>query len=624
MTAGFVVLLLGVALGTVLFVWFRSVEHNYAHAEVQRRCGSLADALKLDFDTNLNTYLIDFAGYMATAGAMTNATMDTFARNASSQSDRLFAVQLGPLVPAPDSDAYRRRFHLPIVQPPPSALMLTSIPITLRLGYVLTRKDLPDSLVPDPRERIYIFAGIRNAVDPDFSMWVLVASVKSQSIFASDFSRVTVGELTVELHDQDTALLLYSVVNASPTLGDPVRVAIHIVDRTWVVSCTSTAAHRASFATPWPVVLLVLVLAIASVAAELVRRGLLRLLTARSVEHHVQQQAALVRAIRHYSTGILRAVRDPLIALDGHGYIVGLNDAAFEKLGLAGEPGLGRAHVRGVVHTVASPLTTLAPGTYEVGPVGHPDRSFFAEVTASEVTSSKRDELAQVLILHDVSERIWLLDENQDTEAAANRASGIKEHLLHAWIHGGAHDFDGCSCTLRRAVNIATFVAVYGARPGSAIDLELGFAASTATAASTVLALTTLGALLQSSGGSILQFDHPDRRGINFVLPLQRRPGQLEQAKVPPQSDNNEHAATATASRLRLGQFGDSGTGARSSLDERIASGSQHAGAADADLNGNAPPGERERCVEAGLNTSLAKPLERPVLCEVRVEMGSL
>ncbi|KAI9183875.1 hypothetical protein H9P43_002927 [Blastocladiella emersonii ATCC 22665] len=467
----FVALLLlavGVAIGIVLFYWFRGVERSYARSEVRRRCGSLADSLKLEFNTNLNTFIVDYAGFMGTSGSINNRTLISFAENAANQSDRLFGVMLAPLLSGTKFDLYSTRYNFTIVRPVQSQFLLISFPITLRFAMVPMSRtpfiypigyDLQVpiefsaairtafatgrpalalgasnvSYVPPPRERIYVFARIEDAPDPQFSSWIMTAIVDSAAILAANFDPGAVNGLAIELVDQSSDAVIHAVPSDEAIASDMVHVSVDIVDRVWLLSCTSTQSLRRSFATPWPFVLLFIVIALFLILAEILRRGLLRFLAARAVAHRVEQQAELVTAIRTYSTGILRAVRDPLLVLDGLGYIIGLNQDAIEKLGLTGD--FAQAHVSDLIPS-SNALTTLAPGTYEVGQLGAGSgRAFFAEATVSEVASHKRGELAQVLLLHDVTDRIHMLQSIQVAEQAANRASASKTQLLYFVCH---------------------------------------------------------------------------------------------------------------------------------------------------------------------------------------------
>ncbi|KAI9159556.1 hypothetical protein H9P43_008896 [Blastocladiella emersonii ATCC 22665] len=454
------VLLVGIAIATMLFVWFRSVERKYAAAEVKRRCGSLADSLKLDLNTNLNTFLVDYAGFMSAVGIMTNESLVTYGSATGNQSDRLSAIQLGPLLSNPQVKLFERRYNISVVRPPEFSSFYLSAPVLLRhkiipchqfsfpVGFdmevpvefasaisatlvsgrpALSLQSSRDSMIPHPSKRFFLYLVVRDVAD-EFRTWIMVATVNSQAILASNLGPAATKGLAVDLSDQGTGKLIYSTNTTRGTVGRPYALEVEIIDRVWVLSCTGTGKQRASFATPWPFLLLFVILALFLVLAEIMRRGFLRFLKARHVAHRLQQQAELVTAIRTYSTGILRTVRDPLLVLDGLGYIIGLNAAALDKLGLSGVD-LAQVHVSDVVPS-ATDLTALEPGTYEIGQIGHPDRAFFAEATVSEVTSSKRGELAQVLLLHDVSDRTRMLEAIQVAESAAVRASTSKSQLL--------------------------------------------------------------------------------------------------------------------------------------------------------------------------------------------------
>ncbi|ORZ31689.1 hypothetical protein BCR44DRAFT_1261527 [Catenaria anguillulae PL171] len=494
-------------IGSLLLVSRRPPLLLFQH--LQRTCLSLGDSLALDIATNLVTYADDLAGYVATEPNLSNAAVTKFTSLATNHSEETDGISLVPVLPRHRKPEWEQQFNLTLIDGNDTFTRLSLVaPITLRVQFTPSRTPMknpigynmfqageyarsvrrtlgngrPSLVVAEPgstqlhppHKRVWIAKGVQQVPVPNFHIWIMTLLVDTQRAVSRTLapSDRTHG-IRVKLVDNTTTSELYvSQFPPNSTLipSDTTLTSFPVVDRNWTLTCTGTHTLRGAFYTPWSWVLLFLLISVFTVSAEIARRAAVRFLAARGVARQVKHREGLVASLRMYSRAIVSTVRDPLIALDPFGYLVGSNKEALARLDIHG-PDTSSVHissllppefVANVMNTphqlpVASPavppmvdqdwdsvytvtggaasdplplLEPLPPGSYEVGPVGTQSAKFIAEATVSQPTAAKRGEVSQVLLLHDVTERIQALESLQAAREAAKAASVAKSQLL--------------------------------------------------------------------------------------------------------------------------------------------------------------------------------------------------
>ncbi|KNE55224.1 hypothetical protein AMAG_01137 [Allomyces macrogynus ATCC 38327] len=430
------VFLVGLAFSLVLFFWFHDMERSKFEHAVMDMCRAFRNALSIEFNVNNLNYLIDVAAFLPTLAVVTQEGISRFGNASPFPLNQIYTVLASPLVTSEAQDRYTTTYGISIwresnIRPAPVV-----VPITFAFPDNITLiRERGFDLYTDPQRSTAVhgaFHGGKPSLSNPYPIFNntetgMMLSLPVNMPRDPNFRTWTIGGTVV----------MSPVIKNSLTISGSKALIIDVYSgdgtHQWTVQCTSTDHFADPFFTPWPFVVLFAVLLIFTVMAEFVRRGFLRFLRMRRVTRQVQQRDRLVASLNTYSKAILQAVPDPLLVLDGLGYVIGLNERALVRLGLS-ESDLVHAHISDLVRG-APQLETLAPGTYEVGVLGKNEDTFFAEATVSRVVSQQRGQFAQVLLFHDITERIESLKALRAAEAAAQAAHRAKSQLLYFISH---------------------------------------------------------------------------------------------------------------------------------------------------------------------------------------------
>jgi hypothetical protein len=270
---------------------------------------------------------------------------------------------------------------------------------------------------------LFLPSSIEKSIFPN---WMLGLHVALDTVVAAAFKNPNSPSPAIFVSDKSG--LIYSSGNEGQLLKELSTITVPIIDTTWQVQFQGSTTFCDPFLSAWPTVVLVMIILMFIPFAEAVRRGGLRFLSLQTFAKHVAHRDHMVLTLQNSSETILQAVPDPIVVLDGMGYIIGLNLSALKRLGLP-ENSIACVHVSDILKSIKS-MEPATPGTYEVGLLGLPGCEFEAEVTASQVMNRNRGELAQVLIFHDVSDRVAAVNKVKEAEIEARSALKTKSRIL--------------------------------------------------------------------------------------------------------------------------------------------------------------------------------------------------
>ncbi|ORZ40992.1 hypothetical protein BCR44DRAFT_1424180 [Catenaria anguillulae PL171] len=308
-----------------------------------------------------------------------------------------------------------------------------------------------------------------------FTVWVAYILIETQLAMRRTLSRGAIGSMQLRVVDELLGVELMSDSPVGSTRFDDshsVHRHVSVVDRPWIVSCTATNLTRRDFRTPWPYVMLAVLLAATLVISELVRRGVLDLLHARYMGRHVRHRRALAHSLRKYSATIVQSFPDPLMIVDRLGYLSGLNAKAVEYQLRCGHVG-SQVHVSEAASCGILPPDLILPhrrrvsatslGACDLAAGKHQSSKYddstacksTLEVVVSESVASTNAAascpIRQVIVLHDLTEQARALDE----QLSAHQTTSADNRALSQFLAFLTNDFPTYFALIDRVVSVA-------------------------------------------------------------------------------------------------------------------------------------------------------------------------
>ncbi|KAJ3373859.1 hypothetical protein GGF31_008744 [Allomyces arbusculus] len=253
-----------------------------------------------------------------------------------------------------------------------------------------------------------------------FETWLLAATVEiGMMLHATITNRTTERDVFIEVVHPTGEM-----IDSTLLMNDTTSAALHS-SRT--CKCWAASQLRDRFETQWPSVVDPVTALVFLLTAEVARRGVLRHYTSRRLLLQYQTQNRLLSTLSRFSKAIIGALHDCLLVVNAHGRILGINKAVLDATATVEFP----APLASESSTRSTTKPLLVAGVFE-GTVRRSDGSTLPASTGVKTTTDIEDrramldqafsadvtplishqprllddEIAQIVLFHDISDQI--------------------------------------------------------------------------------------------------------------------------------------------------------------------------------------------------------------------------
>jgi hypothetical protein len=235
------------------------------------------------------------------------------------------------------------------------------------------------------------------------------------------------------LKDQDSVILGSGHFREVP--WKTMEREIAILDRTWTLSCIPIPKHTLAMYALWS---WIVAFSLGAIVSPVLSYGIivlfLRIEGASTVSQELQRSQCLLEKLKTQAAACVQAIPHPIVVLNAKGNIEALNQLAitlFEAIGCKGNSQTIRDVILDPLPCPDPPNEGLfVPGQRQVTVI-RPDGSRFpADMLVSAISLESDTESAQVLLLHDVTEKCRTMARLENAKEDLLRANSVRKGML--------------------------------------------------------------------------------------------------------------------------------------------------------------------------------------------------
>ncbi|KNE65202.1 PAS domain S-box protein [Allomyces macrogynus ATCC 38327] len=353
---------IGVGCALALYFPLHAVETGRFRREWMSACEQNVRLLDVAFNRQLAGMVLNAAAYASSVPIINQDNLIMYANHSSMDQKVTYSVSNSPILSYDQLDrfeSYYGRKVWPKPLPPEDAVLVNGRPILAPVLFIFPTSLIPTvsgfnqlsdpwrrsalvSLLQSPSQRIAISDGPVTVIPTNtrgFQVWVkaMNRTTDTSAPFTSWLSGATVEIKTLlgaTLANRTTDQGVF-VENdtTSPALHSSRQLTIPVLNQQWTCKCWAATRLRDRFVSPRPSIVAAVTAIFFLLAAEVVRRFVLRYFSSRRLlqQYHVQNR--LLSTLSRYAKAIIEALPDCLLVVNTHGRILGINKVVLDVTG---------------------------------------------------------------------------------------------------------------------------------------------------------------------------------------------------------------------------------------------------------------------------------------------------